>query len=223
MKLPKELTTVTPLSKTVALLMFILLPVIAFLLGMKFQQKMTLYVPPTQEEHAFCTMEAKVCPDGSAVGRTGANCEFAPCPVAPKNRGERFSGIITKINYECHVDGICSIKIDNRDVIVTQGGLRPPGENIQPLAMGSLNGINLNGENEEDYIGKEVDAYVGKISENNYTLYGDKNYFITLKNNSSKLFCGGIAGIHCPTGYECLLDGNYPDAGGNCVNSKIKI
>lgn len=28
-----------------------------------------------------CTMEAKVCPDGSAVGRTGPNCEFAACPA----------------------------------------------------------------------------------------------------------------------------------------------
>lgn len=27
-----------------------------------------------------CTLEAKLCPDGSAVGRTGPNCEFAPCP-----------------------------------------------------------------------------------------------------------------------------------------------
>lgn len=27
-----------------------------------------------------CTEEAKVCPDGSAVGRTQPNCEFAPCP-----------------------------------------------------------------------------------------------------------------------------------------------
>ncbi|MFZ3073897.1 MAG: hypothetical protein WA093_02075 [Minisyncoccales bacterium] len=27
-----------------------------------------------------CTMEAKICPDGSAVGRTGPNCEFASCP-----------------------------------------------------------------------------------------------------------------------------------------------
>ena len=27
-----------------------------------------------------CTEEAKVCPDGSAVSRTGPNCEFAPCP-----------------------------------------------------------------------------------------------------------------------------------------------
>lgn len=27
-----------------------------------------------------CTMEAKMCPDGSYVSRTGPNCEFAPCP-----------------------------------------------------------------------------------------------------------------------------------------------
>ncbi|MEK7514882.1 MAG: hypothetical protein AAB608_00675 [Patescibacteria group bacterium] len=27
-----------------------------------------------------CTEEAKLCPDGSAVGRTGPNCAFAPCP-----------------------------------------------------------------------------------------------------------------------------------------------
>lgn len=28
-----------------------------------------------------CTQEAKLCPDGSYVGRTGLNCEFAACPV----------------------------------------------------------------------------------------------------------------------------------------------
>lgn len=28
-----------------------------------------------------CTLEAKLCPDGSSVGRTGPNCEFAQCPV----------------------------------------------------------------------------------------------------------------------------------------------
>ena len=28
-----------------------------------------------------CTEEAKICPDGSAVGRTGPNCEFEACPV----------------------------------------------------------------------------------------------------------------------------------------------
>lgn len=27
-----------------------------------------------------CTEEAKVCPDGSSVGREGPDCEFAACP-----------------------------------------------------------------------------------------------------------------------------------------------
>ena len=29
----------------------------------------------------ICTMEAKLCPDGSYVSRTGPNCEFTLCPV----------------------------------------------------------------------------------------------------------------------------------------------
>ncbi len=33
-----------------------------------------------EDEMVACTMEAKLCPDGSAVGRTGPNCEFAACP-----------------------------------------------------------------------------------------------------------------------------------------------
>jgi len=39
MKLPKELTTVTTLSKTVALIMFISLPIIAFIAGMNFEKQ----------------------------------------------------------------------------------------------------------------------------------------------------------------------------------------
>lgn len=31
-------------------------------------------------ESVFCTADAKLCPDGSAVGRTGPHCEFAACP-----------------------------------------------------------------------------------------------------------------------------------------------
>jgi hypothetical protein len=70
----------------------------------------------------------------------------------------------------------------------------------------------------------------------------NKNLFITLTLNSpspspafdqilstfkfqditptpSEKFCGGFAGILCPTGYTCQLDGHYPDAGGKCVKS----
>ncbi len=27
-----------------------------------------------------CTMDAQICPDGSAVGRVAPDCQFAPCP-----------------------------------------------------------------------------------------------------------------------------------------------
>lgn len=37
--------------------------------------------PPTSNNsQKACTQEAKLCPDGSYVERTGPNCEFAPCP-----------------------------------------------------------------------------------------------------------------------------------------------
>ena len=32
------------------------------------------------QKSTVCTEEAKVCSDGSAVGRAGPNCEFTPCP-----------------------------------------------------------------------------------------------------------------------------------------------
>ncbi|MBX3218418.1 MAG: hypothetical protein KF850_40810 [Labilithrix sp.] len=35
---------------------------------------------PSVAEPKACTQEAKLCPDGSAVSRTGPSCEFAPCP-----------------------------------------------------------------------------------------------------------------------------------------------
>lgn len=31
--------------------------------------------------NVVCTMDAKLCPDGSYVGRVGPNCEFAACPT----------------------------------------------------------------------------------------------------------------------------------------------
>lgn len=35
-------------------------------------------VPPS--ENTACPLDAKICPGGTAVGRSGPNCEFAACP-----------------------------------------------------------------------------------------------------------------------------------------------
>lgn len=57
--------------------------VILFLAGV-----IVLMLPTIKEGHRpiACTMEAKLCPDGSAVGRTGPNCEFAECPEVADDR-----------------------------------------------------------------------------------------------------------------------------------------
>jgi hypothetical protein len=46
------------------------------------------YYSTTQgPEQQQCTLEAKICPDGSAVGRTGPDCSFAACPGETGNDG----------------------------------------------------------------------------------------------------------------------------------------
>ena len=44
-----------------------------------------------------CTDEAKICPDGSVVVRTGPDCEFAPCP----ERGSDYC----EVDDDCICDG----------------------------------------------------------------------------------------------------------------------
>jgi hypothetical protein len=36
--------------------------------------------PINPDEGVACAMDAKICPDGSGVGRVPPTCEFAPCP-----------------------------------------------------------------------------------------------------------------------------------------------
>jgi len=38
-------------------------------------------ITPTETDGVACTLEAQLCPDGSAVGRIGPNCEFEMCPT----------------------------------------------------------------------------------------------------------------------------------------------
>ncbi len=65
-------------------------------------------VPPeTEDEIVFCTMDVKICPDGSAVGRIAPDCEFASCPELGKDYCETVNdcvcqGIDTETN-DCFV------------------------------------------------------------------------------------------------------------------------
>lgn len=71
---------------------------------------------PTGGGQVACTMETKLCPDGSSVGRIGPNCEFAACPGASSTQpggdvpGKFCGGIATGAfpcpeGYACKLDG----------------------------------------------------------------------------------------------------------------------
>ena len=60
-----------------------------------------------------CTQEAKLCPDGSYVGRTGPNCEFAPCPEPTPfettvylREGEQEGSFLLEKIYPDRLEGI---------------------------------------------------------------------------------------------------------------------
>ncbi len=60
--------------------------------------------------HVACTMEAKLCPDGSSVGRVGPNCEFTPCPSGNSNISTNSTSSTT-ITDNCQVDADCALDI----------------------------------------------------------------------------------------------------------------
>ena len=41
-------------------------------------------------ESISCTADAKICPDGSSVGRMPPNCQFAECPKQESGIGDVF-------------------------------------------------------------------------------------------------------------------------------------
>ena len=111
MKLPEELTTVTRLSKFVALIMFLTLPVIAFKFGMNYEKAMEDFNSPQIVNSTACTTDAKLCPDGSSVGRVRPKCDFADCPIRSSEQN----------NYSCptteHIDCSAPKSDDNKECL----------------------------------------------------------------------------------------------------------
>ncbi|MCK9352482.1 MAG: Hint domain-containing protein [Candidatus Pacebacteria bacterium] len=82
-------------------------------------------------EEVACTMDAKICPDGSAVGRVGPNCEFAECPVAGAQGSSCSTDKDCGTGYEC---------IDASPVI------REGTENLKCWKIGAPHPICLSGD-----------------------------------------------------------------------------
>lgn len=86
-------------------------------------------------QHSACTLEAKICPDGSSVGRSGPNCEFSPCPIitssalglSPTVTSELSNQLHWK-NYVCKYDGYSLSVPDELGVSMFDGFMGGDGE-----------------------------------------------------------------------------------------------
>lgn len=58
----------------------------------------SIIIPSPTPKLKACTLEAKLCPDGTSVGRTGPSCEFTPCPTSESTSSPDISTWKTYVN-----------------------------------------------------------------------------------------------------------------------------
>lgn len=69
---------------------FVFIFVLIFIAGVSYIF-LTNFKDSHSQDMTQCTMDAKICPDGSAVGRSGSNCEFEPCPENSKKNKDNLT------------------------------------------------------------------------------------------------------------------------------------
>ncbi len=113
--------------------------------------------------------------DGSVKTNTNSRIDPSKVPSATINlvNPVTFSGVLKEVNTGCFADGECYVVIDDKGVLKhvtltlgwTQGVI---GKIIGSESIGDL----------ESSIGKNIKAFVNKLDTDNYTLYGDVNYYV---------------------------------------------
>lgn len=95
-------------------------------------------VPGGEGTGVACTMDAKMCPDGSYVGRTPPKCEFAACPTTTP-APEPISGT----SGSCTSDSDCAVGYSCEDIspVVREGT-----QNLRCWKNGAPRPICLSGE-----------------------------------------------------------------------------
>ncbi len=162
-----------------------------------------------------CTLEAKICPDGSSVGRTGPKCEFAPCPkVNPTSTPDPTANwktyINTKYNFSFKYPSNLKVVLpspddyefapDKQDMLIPEKtrDIRLVNSNNEPVF--SLN-ILLDSNRTIDQIKQNPlqepstkinnlsDAFIGNLPAIKYQIEGSETLeFQTVYNNNDYLF-----------------------------------
>jgi hypothetical protein len=96
-------------------------------------------------------------------------------PAVSTTADVKFEGTISKVDTGCFADGICSVVIDGKTVILVTGGRLMANQTV-----GSLQGVPSIGDLEQK-IGARAEVYAKKVSATEYTLYGNSSYYVKVK------------------------------------------
>ena len=109
-----------------------------------------------------------------AAGYFGAKTRMAMMTVV--KYAPTFSGEIEAVDTGCFADGICSVTVDGKEVILL-AGLR-----MSPPPVGKLIGAESIGDL-ENFIGGTAHVYATTTSEGDadYTLYGSTDYYVEVE------------------------------------------
>ncbi|MFA6214963.1 MAG: Hint domain-containing protein [Patescibacteria group bacterium] len=145
--------------------------------------------PPTRP--VACTTEAKLCPDGSYVGRTGPGCQFRACPTPIQ-----ATSTPTSLDINCKLDADCPTSAYTCQAIEGSGTVYP--NNTKPPSYTITKGVckiklgykcNLDAE-----------CLPGLICHNR------------LCTNPIGSSCNGADDTSCPNGYKCIQSCGPPIA-----------
>ncbi len=135
-------------------------------------------LPATEESPIMCTLDAKICPDGSSVGRTGPNCEFAPCPSDAASAISEDWITISNLSYSFSYPPDFTIReVDGSSVVSKLGPTQKLGTEMYDGVMVQFRAVDLEGQPLADF----VEAQIAADKNNGISTVVDAKQPITIK------------------------------------------
>lgn len=145
--------------------------------------------------------------DDASEGSIGA--------VGGKLKADVFTGKLEKVDTGCFADGICSVVVSGKYVMVLTG------MRINPQPVGSVQGVEGFGDL-ESHIGSDVEVYAQVNPDNTYTLYGSEGFYIKLQNDTVP--AKPVVGAGCVVGgcsSQLCVDASRGDVVSTCEYSEV--
>lgn len=163
-------------------------------------------------EPVVCTDDAKLCPDGSYVGRTGPNCEFTACPetntnvTVNTNSGTNTNSTTDETtDWKTYTDNVNNFSIkypptwsyrQSEEIANTSVTFTKPGSDIiQPaISIRPMTVEQLKTELRQNLatIGGSISTQVGGVTANGFTYTGaigaDYDYYYVVKGENTFFF-----------------------------------